>query len=74
MNLSVLLTATEQGLIYSLVALGLYLSFRILNIADLTTDGSFTLGLVTCTACTAAGHPYLGLLLAVAAAASLGSM
>ena len=34
MNLSVLLTATEQGLIYSLVALGLYLSFRILNIAD----------------------------------------
>ena len=29
MNLSVLLTATEQGLIYSLVALGLYLSFRI---------------------------------------------
>ena len=72
MNLSVLLTATEQGLIYSLVALGLYLSFRVLNIADLTTDGSFTLGLVTCTACTAAGHPYLGLLLAVAAGALAG--
>ena len=72
MNLSVLLTAAEQGLIYSLVALGLYLSFRILNIADLTTDGSFTLGLVACTACTAAGHPYLGFAVAVAAGALAG--
>ena len=72
MNLSVLLTAAEQGLIYSLVALGLYLSFRILNIADLTTDGSFTLELVACTACTAAGHPYLGFAVAVAAGALAG--
>ena len=72
MNLSVLLTAAEQGLIYSLVALGLYLSFRILNIADYMTDGSFTLGLVACTACTAAGHPYLGFAVAVAAGALAG--
>ena len=36
--------AAEQGLIYSLVALALYLSYRTLNIADLTVDGSFTLG------------------------------
>ena len=72
MNLSVLLTAAEQGLIYSLVALGLYLSFRILNIADLTPDGSFTLGLVACTACNAAGHPYLGFAVAVAAGALAG--
>ena len=34
--------AAEQGLIYSLVALALYLSYRTLNIADLTVDGSFT--------------------------------
>ena len=42
---AVLLRGTaEQGLIYSLVALALYLSYRTLNIADLTVDGSFTLG------------------------------
>ena len=55
MNVSILLSTAEQGLIYSLVALGLYVSFRTLDIADLTTDGSFTLGIVTCTALTAAG-------------------
>ncbi len=72
MSFSILLTAVEQGLIYSLVALGLYVSFRTLDIADLTTDGSFTLGIVTCTALTAAGHPYLGFVLAVAAGALAG--
>lgn len=72
MNLSIFLSTTEQGLIYSLVALGLYVSFRTLDIADLTTDGSFTLGIVTCAALTAAGHPLLGLVLAVAAGALAG--
>ena len=38
MNVSILLSTAEQGLIYSLVALGLYVSFRTLDIADLTTD------------------------------------
>ena len=45
MSPSVLLGAVEQGLLYSLVALGLYLSYRTLDIADLTTDGTFTLGM-----------------------------
>ena len=45
MSIQILLTNTEQGLIYSLVALGLYISYRTLDIADLTTDGSFTLGI-----------------------------
>ena len=45
MGLSTVLTsALELGCIYTLVALALYLSFRILNIADMTTDGAFTLG------------------------------
>ena len=74
MNPTVLLTSIEQGLIYSLVALGLYVSFRILDVADLTTDGSFTLGLVTCTAFTAAGHPYLGFLAALVAGALAGGV
>ena len=42
--LTVLQTALEVGLIYGLVALALFISFSILNIADLSTDGCFTLG------------------------------
>lgn len=44
MNFVQLLGALEMGLIYSFVAMGVYLSFRVLNFADLTVDGSFPLG------------------------------
>ena len=37
-------TALELGFLYALVAMALFLSFRILNIADMTTDGCFVLG------------------------------
>src|ERR1700761_1970835 len=40
------LTALLQGLCYSGVALGIYISMKIFNIPDITTDGSFTLGAV----------------------------
>ena len=43
-SLNVLQTALELGCIYALVALALFLSYSILNIADLSTDGCFTLG------------------------------
>ena len=42
--LYILQTALELGLLYAPVALALFLSYRILDIADLTTDGAFTLG------------------------------
>jgi putative tryptophan/tyrosine transport system permease protein len=42
--LVILSGATEQGLLYALVGLGLYLSFRVLDFPDLTVDGSFPLG------------------------------
>ena len=42
-------TALELGCIYGLVALALFLSYSVLNIADLSTDGCFTLG-VRCAA------------------------
>jgi putative tryptophan/tyrosine transport system permease protein len=42
--LVVLAGATEQGLLYALVGLGVYLSFRVLDFPDLTVDGSFPLG------------------------------
>lgn len=39
-----MITAVELGLIYAIVALGVYLTFRVLNFPDLTVDGSFTTG------------------------------
>ena len=65
MSLTVLQGAVEQGFIYSLVALGLYLSYRTLDVADLTTDGSFTLGAACSAILTIGGHPVQGLLLAL---------
>ncbi len=72
MSLSVLQGAVEQGFIYSLVALGLFLSYRILDVADLTTDGSFTLGAACSAVLTVQGHPAAGLLLALLAGAAAG--
>ena len=43
-----MLGAADQGLIYAVLALGVFLTFRILNFADLTVDGSFTAGTATC--------------------------
>ena len=43
-TISILQSAIELGFIYSLVVLALFISFSILNIADLSTDGCFTLG------------------------------
>ena len=60
MSLLVLQGAVEQGFIYALVALGLYISFRTLDIADLTTDGTFTLGAAVSAVFTVQGQPLLG--------------
>ncbi len=64
--------ALELGLIYSLVAAGLFISYRILNLADLTVEGSFTLGAAASIMLTIAGHPWLGLLAAVLAGGAAG--
>lgn len=66
-TLSIVQSALELGFIYALVALALFISFRILNIADLSTDGCFTLGCAVCASVTAAGHPVLALFAAMAA-------
>ncbi len=42
-----MITAVELGLIYAVMALGVYLTFRILDFPDLTVDGSFTTGAAT---------------------------
>lgn len=74
MSLTLLQGTLEQGLIYSLVALGLFLSFRILNIADLTVDGGFTLGCAVSAVATIAGHPVMGLFLALIAGSLAGAV
>ena len=69
---AVILGALELGCIYSLVALALFLSYRVLNIADMTTDGSFTLGCAVSATIALAGHPFLALPAAMIAGACAG--
>ena len=69
---AVILSALELGCIYALVALALFLSFRILNIADMTTDGTFTLGCAVSATIAVAGYPLLALPAAMAAGAAAG--
>ena len=69
---AIITSALELGFIYALVALALYLSFRVLNIADMTTDGAFTLGCAVSATVAVAGHPYLALPAAMLAGACAG--
>ncbi len=69
---AVILSALELGCIYALVALALYLSYRTLNIADMTTDGAFTLGCAVSATLTVAGHPILAIPAAMIAGALAG--
>ena len=71
---AVIMSALELGCIYSLVALALFLSFRVLNIADMTTDGTFTLGCAVSATVAVAGHPILALPAAMIAGAAAGSI
>ena len=51
-------TALELGLISSLTVLALFLSYSMLNVCDLSTDGCFTLGAVVGAAVAISGHPF----------------
>ena len=60
----------EQGLIYGILALGIYITYKILDFPDLTVDGSFPLGAaVTALMITKGANPYLTLPAAFAAGA-----
>ena len=58
---SILQTAFELGLISSLTVLALFLSYTMLNVCDLSTDGCFTLGAAVGAVVAIAGHPFLSL-------------
>ena len=67
--------AIAQGLIYGIMALGVYITFRILKISDLTVDGSFATGGATAVMAIIAGvNPMVALLLAFAAGVVCGAV
>lgn len=73
MSLIAFFGGIETGLIYALVALGVLISFRILDFPDLTADGSFPLGAVVFAVCVMAGvNPWLACVFAALAGALAG--
>lgn len=73
MSLIAFLGALETGLLFGFVALGVYLSFRVLQFPDLTVDGSFPLGAaVSATLIVGGWNPYLATAAAMVAGAGAG--
>ncbi len=72
MPVNMIQTAVDNGLIFGLIALSLFVSFTILNICDLSTDGSYMLGAAVGVTVTIAGHPVLAIPAAMAASALSG--
>lgn len=65
--------ALSQGVLWAMMALGVYITFRILDVADLTVDGSFATGGAVCAIClTLSIHPLISVLLAIVAGAIAG--
>jgi len=75
MSLIAFLGAIESGLIFALVALGVYLSFRVLEFPDLTVDGSFPLGAaVSATFIINGWNPWVATGIAIIAGALAGTL
>ena len=75
MSLIASLGALEIGLIFGLVALGVFLSFRVINFPDLTVDGSFPLGGAVAAALIVAGwNPFAATAVAILAGAMSGAL
>ena len=72
MSITAFIGAMELGLVYSLLAFGTFISFRILKVADLTVDGSFVLGAAASAMFTVVGMPVAGIFAALMAGAIAG--
>ena len=67
--------ALAQGLIWGVMAIGVYITYKVLDIADLTVDGSICTGAAVCTMLLLGGQsPWLALLCAVRMAVQLGGV
>ncbi len=68
-----IITVLELGLIYGIMALGVYITYTILDFPDLSVDGTFPLGIAVCTVMLRNGqNPWLALVLAMLAGAVAG--
>ncbi|HAB60463.1 MAG TPA: ABC transporter permease, partial [Lachnospiraceae bacterium] len=68
-----ILSASGQGLLWAVLALGIYITFKILNVADMTCDGSFALGgCLSVTLIVSGWNPILSLILSVLAGMAAG--
>ena len=65
-------TALKLGLICSLTVLALFLSYSMLNVCDLSTDGCFTFGAAVGAVVAVSGHPFLSIAAAMAAGVTSG--
>lgn len=75
MNLDLALVALEQGMAFGIMALGVYITFRILNFADLTVDGSLPLGAAVSAKMIVSGYdPVASVLVAIAAGGAAGAV
>lgn len=72
MSIAIIQDAIELGIIFSIMSFGVFLSFRVLNIPDLTVDGSFTTGCAVSAVCCMMGHPFLGIIFAFLAGGLAG--
>lgn len=70
--INLLETALELGLVSAITVLALFLSYSMLNVCDLSTDGCFTLGAAVGAAVAIAGHPYLSIVAAMLAGVASG--
>ena len=70
--LYIIQTALQLGCVYSFVALALFLSYRVLGIADLTTDGCFVLGMAVSVSFASHGNPILGIFMGIIAGGLAG--
>ena len=64
---TLLQSALELGIIYGIIALALFLTYSMLNVCDLSTDGCYTMGAAAGAVVALAGHPFLALFAAMAA-------
>lgn len=67
-------SALELGLIYALIALALFLTYSMLNVCDLSTDGCYTMGAAVGAVVATAGHPFLAFPAAIAAGICSGAI
>ena len=75
MGISFLITSLEQGIAFAVMALGVFITFRILDFADLTVDGSLPLGAAVSAKFIVAGvNPFLSLIPAIMAGALAGAI